>query len=306
MPDAEPMTAGRNARSNPRPAAVTVLRQADPPPGPAAVHAMTAVVERTLALWPLNQDERPEPSGNAHPQGEARRREALAEVITASLSGADAREVAGLVARGARRIGGAALATVWLSDELDDLTLAAADGVHDGDPADLRVPLAGAAAVHRTGVSLCLAEARTGGWGLDLPGEVAAGPLLIVPLGATRPRGAVALVGTAASGPFGDTAQRLVETFAAQVAVALELAARRRDAERPALLEDRDRIAGELHDTVIQRLFATAMTLTGTMTITRSPDVAVRLEQAMDDLDGTIRQIRSTIFALRVAPGDGA
>jgi signal transduction histidine kinase len=85
--------------------------------------------------------------------------------------------------------------------------------------------------------------------------------------------------------------------------VALELAERRRDAERLVLLEDRDRIAKDLHDTVIQRLFATAMTLMSAIKITEHPDVAVRVQRAVDDLDETIRQIRSTIFALQAAPG---
>ncbi|MBX6767033.1 MAG: histidine kinase, partial [Actinomadura rubrobrunea] len=77
-----------------------------------------------------------------------------------------------------------------------------------------------------------------------------------------------------------------------------------RDAERLALLEDRDRIARDLHDTVIQRLFATAMTLMSVIKITRNPDVATRVQRAVDDLDDTIRQIRSTIFALQTSPDE--
>jgi signal transduction histidine kinase len=93
--------------------------------------------------------------------------------------------------------------------------------------------------------------------------------------------------------------RRLLEPFASQAAVGLELAGRRRDAERLTLLEDRDRIAKDLHDTVIQRLFATAMTLMSAIKITEKRDVAVRVQRAVDDLDDTIRQIRSTIFALQ-------
>ena len=78
---------------------------------------------------------------------------------------------------------------------------------------------------------------------------------------------------------------------------------RRRDAERLTLLEDRDRIAKDLHDTVIQRLFATAMTLMAAIKITQKREVAVRVQRAVDDLDDTIRQIRSSIFALQ-ANGD--
>jgi signal transduction histidine kinase len=103
---------------------------------------------------------------------------------------------------------------------------------------------------------------------------------------------------------FNEATQRLLEPFAAQAAVAMELAQRRTDTERLALLEDRDRIAKDLHDTVIQRLFATAMTLMGALKTTGKPDVAHRVHRAVDDLDDTIRQIRSTIFALQVESED--
>jgi len=102
---------------------------------------------------------------------------------------------------------------------------------------------------------------------------------------------------------FSEASQRLLEAFAGQAAVALELARRRRDTERLALLEDRDRIAKDLHDTVIQRLFATAMTLMAAIKITQKREVAARIQRAVDDLDDTMRQIRSTIFALQ-APVD--
>jgi signal transduction histidine kinase len=103
--------------------------------------------------------------------------------------------------------------------------------------------------------------------------------------------------------PFTARELQLLETFAAQAAIALELAERRRDAERLVVLEDRDRIAKDLHDTVIQRLFAIAMTLMSAIKITQKRDVAVRVQRAVDDLDDTIRQVRSTVFALQ-ATGD--
>ena len=77
------------------------------------------------------------------------------------------------------------------------------------------------------------------------------------------------------------------------------LAQARREHERLAVYEDRDRIARDLHDLVIQRLFATGMMLQGT---TRIPDVpeaaAERVSRAVDELDETIKEIRQTIFAL--------
>ncbi|MGW1225002.1 GAF domain-containing protein [Streptomyces sp. NPDC002530] len=88
-------------------------------------------------------------------------------------------------------------------------------------------------------------------------------------------------------------------SFAGQAALALELADRRRDAEQMSLLEDRDRIARDLHDLAIQRLFATGMTLQSARPFVEHPEGAERLNRAIDDLDATIKIIRSTIFGLR-------
>ncbi|NXY93021.1 GAF domain-containing protein [Streptomyces sp. BR123] len=87
--------------------------------------------------------------------------------------------------------------------------------------------------------------------------------------------------------------------FAGQVAMALELADRRRDAEQVSMLEDHDRIARDLHDLAIQRLFATGMTLQGAQRLVEHPEASERLARAVDDLDATIKIIRSTIFGLR-------
>ncbi len=87
--------------------------------------------------------------------------------------------------------------------------------------------------------------------------------------------------------------------FAGQAALALELADRRRDAEQMSLLEDRDRIARDLHDLAIQRLFATGMTLQSAQRFVDHPQASERLARAVDDLDATIKIIRSAIFGLR-------
>ncbi|MFJ6934410.1 GAF domain-containing protein [Streptomyces sp. NPDC101132] len=96
--------------------------------------------------------------------------------------------------------------------------------------------------------------------------------------------------------------------FAGQAALALELADRRRDAEQMSMLEDHDRIARDLHDLAIQRLFATGMTLQSAQRFAEHPEVSERLGRAVDDLDATIKIIRSTIFGLREheAPATGS
>jgi signal transduction histidine kinase len=99
----------------------------------------------------------------------------------------------------------------------------------------------------------------------------------------------------------------LAVALAGAAGIAIEnarLHARMRDLT---LIEDRERIAADLHDTVIQRLFATGLALQGTVRVISPPEAAARVEAAAGDLDETIRQIRSTIFALQAPriPGRG-
>ncbi|GAA3039298.1 two-component system sensor histidine kinase [Streptomyces glomeratus] len=126
------------------------------------------------------------------------------------------------------------------------------------------------------------------------------GPVLGVPLVASGKSLGVLLLGrTAGRTPFTDTDAGPLLGFAGQAALALELAERRRDAEQIALLQDRDRIARDLHDLAIQRLFAAGMTLQSTQRFVDHPEAAERLSRTVDDLDETIKIIRSTIFGLR-------
>jgi signal transduction histidine kinase len=98
---------------------------------------------------------------------------------------------------------------------------------------------------------------------------------------------------------FADDVVRLVESFAGQAAIALRLSAAAADREQLAVLGDRDRIARDLHDLVIQRLFATGMALEGALRSMQPEAAAERVRRSVDDLDATIKEIRSTIFALQ-------
>jgi signal transduction histidine kinase len=126
------------------------------------------------------------------------------------------------------------------------------------------------------------------------------GPAVLVPLG---PAGNVRGVLTAGRRPGSPRlpagAADMLVTFASQAGIALELAEHRRQAERVAVFEDRDRIARDLHDLVIQRLYATGMSLQGAMSLVTSPELGQRINGAVDALDETIREIRSSIFALQ-------
>ncbi|MGW7045575.1 GAF domain-containing protein [Streptomyces avermitilis] len=132
------------------------------------------------------------------------------------------------------------------------------------------------------------------------------GPVVAVPLGAGGKARGVLLLGRVPAGtPFGDVDTGPLLGFADQAALALELAERRRDAEQLTLLQDRDRIARDLHDLAIQRLFAAGMTLQSTQRFMEHPEGMERLTRTVDDLDDTIKIIRSTIFGLRTHSGVG-
>jgi signal transduction histidine kinase len=100
---------------------------------------------------------------------------------------------------------------------------------------------------------------------------------------------------------FTDVDEELTIALAAAAGVAIENARLHVGVRDLALLEDRERIGMDLHDTVIQQIFATGMSLQATARLTSDPEVAARIQLAVEDLDATIRQIRSSIFALSAA-----
>ncbi|MFB7662813.1 GAF domain-containing protein [Kitasatospora sp. NPDC056138] len=99
--------------------------------------------------------------------------------------------------------------------------------------------------------------------------------------------------------PFTETEKQLAQTFASQSALALRLAEGQRDQQRLAVFQDRDRIARDLHDLVIQRLFATGMMLEGAARRAIVPEVQAGIGKAVDELDATIQEVRTTIYALQ-------
>jgi signal transduction histidine kinase len=123
---------------------------------------------------------------------------------------------------------------------------------------------------------------------------------ILLPLGAPgNVRGVLTVGRDPGSLPFPPRAVEIVTTFAAQAGIALELAEHRHDSARLAVLQDRERIARDLHDLVIQRLYATGMSLQGALPLITRPDAADRIGSAVDALDETIREIRSAIFSLQ-------
>ncbi|MFH8629668.1 GAF domain-containing protein [Streptomyces lydicus] len=129
------------------------------------------------------------------------------------------------------------------------------------------------------------------------------GPTMLLPLRSNgRVLGALALCRLSGGRRFSPSERTLGTQFAAQAALALVLADRHRDRERLAVYEDRDRIARDLHDLVIQRLFATGMLLESARRKAVLPEVRERLGRAVDELDATIQDIRTAIIALQQGP----
>lgn len=95
--------------------------------------------------------------------------------------------------------------------------------------------------------------------------------------------------------------EELVVGLAAMAGVAIDNARLHDRVREVAVIEDRERIARDLHDTVIQRLYATGLSLSATLRFASKPEVVERLNAAIADLDTTMRDIRSTIFALQTA-----
>jgi signal transduction histidine kinase len=129
---------------------------------------------------------------------------------------------------------------------------------------------------------------------------------VVFPLGAPGGRRGVLTIGRRhGRALFPQAEAAFAAAFAAQAGVALELAASRAEAERLSVYQDRDRIARDLHDLVIQRLYATGMSLQGTMPMISRPEAAGRVSRAVDDMDETIREIRGAIFALQARDASG-
>jgi signal transduction histidine kinase len=139
---------------------------------------------------------------------------------------------------------------------------------------------------------------------IALPGWPALGPVIVVPLRTgDGVVGALTLAWTPdRSMQFYEVDVELPQRFAEQAALALQVARARIDTEKLAVFEDRDRIGRDLHDLVIQRLFAIGLTLENTARMAAErPDITRRVAGAVDDIDATIKDIRRSIFALSAA-----
>jgi signal transduction histidine kinase len=248
---------------------------------------------------------------NARLYEDARRRQrwlqASAEVTGRLMSGAGSGEVLDLVTRQVLDMSGADLAVLALPEgQPRRLVLRHAAGQDAAQARGLVLPADSLSAkVLATGEPVAVAEfSRDERVALVARERMALGPAVIFPLGGPGDvRGVLTVGRSPGSMPLPRAAVEMVASFAAQAAVVLELADARRDAEQVSMLQERDRIARDLHDLVIQRLYATGLSLQGTIPLIARPEVTERVSRAVDALDETIVEIRSAIFALHARPG---
>jgi signal transduction histidine kinase len=135
--------------------------------------------------------------------------------------------------------------------------------------------------------------------------HIAWGPCLGIPLRGTHADGAVVIVGRhAGASPFDGSITPFITAYADQAAAALDKAAQQRLARQVGIYEDRDRIARDLHDLVIQRVFAAGLALQAVLPRVTDVDARRRVQGVIEQLDGTVRDIRTTIFDLQTADAD--
>jgi signal transduction histidine kinase len=188
-------------------------------------------------------------------------------------------------------------------DDSSQLEVVVATGAAERELVGLRYPkhdsLAWQAMQQGHGVRLEAVDQLPGVY-LHLRPHVPVSQAMALPLrGETGPRGAIVAGRITPHSPFTDADLDMAETFAGQAAIALELSDARADQQRLVVLVDHWRIAGDLHDHVIQRLFATGLSLQSIAATVNDEIIEQRLTRTVDELDQTIQQIRSTIFGLR-------
>ncbi|MER7893417.1 GAF domain-containing sensor histidine kinase [Micromonospora sp. NPDC094482] len=244
---------------------------------------------------------------NARLYALAHRRErwlsATAEITSVLLGEVRRTDALALVARRAREVAEAELALVLLYDpEAEAFTVEVVDGADE--PARALVGSVLPAAETSFGAAAAAGRhdqvddlAHAAPW----PALLRTGPAVIAPLTTADTLHGVLVIAhrPERGGAATDDDVAMLGSFAGQAALAMERARGQEERELLVVLEDRERIARDLHDVVIQRLFATGLQLQSAAPMSARPELAKRINTAVDDLDATIKDIRRTIFELR-------
>ncbi len=227
--------------------------------------------------------------------------EATRDIGTEMLSGTDPDRVFRLVADESRQLSGADQTLVAVpedpdapSAEFDELVVAATSG--DGTATALH-----AVPVRDSAIGEAFFQRTPGRFdSVDLAPELRkTGPALVLPLRATDTvAGVLVALRPHGAQPFSAEQLDMMAAFADQAALAWQLATTQRQMRELDVLTDRDRIARDLHDHVIQRLFAVGLNLQGAVPRARTPEVQQRLTESIDSLQEVIQEIRTAIFDL--------
>nr|WP_232001907.1 MULTISPECIES: GAF domain-containing protein [unclassified Mycobacterium] len=188
------------------------------------------------------------------------------------------------------------------SDDVDRLVVSAAVGLHAKEVVGQEVPVRGSTTgdVFRSGRPLLTETFRR-----PIPAftDVGERPAILVPLRSDQQTlGVIVVARNTDAAPFDEEHLDLVRDFADHAAIVLTLATERRNARDLSVLVDRERIARDLHDQVISRVFAVGMELQGVVGRLRSPQLAARVAQSVDELQAVIGDIRCTVFDLQHPP----
>ncbi|MEC3957903.1 GAF domain-containing protein [Nocardia sp. CDC153] len=235
--------------------------------------------------------------------------EATRDISTEFLAGTDADEVLGHVVDHVRALTDAERAFLAITDDPEsppeetiELRIARWSGPESG-PSSLTVRTKGTAIgrVFAEGVPLRFDDPADIDLGkpLDSPG-----PTLLLPLHAQGSTfGVLVMVRPLAALSFSDEILELAAAFTDQAALAIQLAEAQQRMRELDVLTDRDRIARDLHDHVIQRLFAAGLSLQGTIARARTPEIRQRLADVVNDLQDVVQEIRTSIFDLHGGNG---
>jgi signal transduction histidine kinase len=233
------------------------------------------------------------------------RRLEVSQTISAAILESNTAEVLALVARYAVEFARGDLATISTpAGDGESLVIVAAEGEGAEQFRNVKVPLQGSlsGAAIQAGEAFIVQDAasdprvnRPAG-----PNMTPSGPAMLLPLSAGgRIFGALAVTRYGTNRPFISEDMAPISNLAAQGAVALEYGRTQDQLRRLAVLEDRERIARDLHDGAIQSLFAVGMNLQATAAMAEATDVADRIAYAVDELDRVIKELRNYIFGLR-------
>ena len=232
--------------------------------------------------------------------------QATSEIRGELLAAIDPSEVLDLIARRARHLAGADHVLIARPDDLDqesaDVTTLTVTAYAGNDPSvhGMRIGVDDTVTgrVYRTGKLIQVPDMSDAG---------RHGPALLLPLrvSADAVTGILALIRTLGREPFDDRQLPLAAAFADQAALALKLADDQRQLTALSLIAERDRIARDLHDHVIQRLFAHGLHLQSAQARSRVPEARQRLSEMIDDVQDIITDVRTAIFDLHGGEEDG-